>query len=409
MMEQSVQYHFSCSRMQRLISKVFFFLFLCFPQMVSYAQDVTSSISFEGHLRDFRIFFPDNHSNKGEFPLVIHLHGYDWTSEGELEYSQLYQVTDTAGFVLVSPNAVEKRWNSGLGDHPDWPTPDVDDVGFINALLDTLIARDYYIDPDRIYVCGFSNGGIMSYRLACQLGHRFAAIASVSGLINKNEATNCSPDHPMPVLHFHGTSDMVTSQEGDEYFLSADQTMEHFAGLNNCVQIDTVLVPDIDTNDYCTVEKIIYSDCSDDSNILYYKVINGGHSWPGAVQDFNWEGARSMDVNAGNEIIRFFNQFTLSSQTGSNKGPGSTAFCSIKNYPNPFTHKTDIELVLTKHSQVNLMIIDVLGAEVATLVSGELNTGRHIYEWDATGMDAGVYFIRIEAGDKVKTKKCLKL
>jgi polyhydroxybutyrate depolymerase len=93
------------------------FIVLCSAQKVSYAQDRTGSFEFEGHNRDYIVFFPDNYSNKEKFPLLIYLHSYDFTSEIEMEYTQLNLVTDTSGFILVAPNAVDRHWNTG-GENP---------------------------------------------------------------------------------------------------------------------------------------------------------------------------------------------------------------------------------------------------------------------------------------------------
>ena len=82
----------------------------------------------------------------------------------------------------------------------------MDDLGFTAALIDSLSA-EYSINQDRIYSTGMSNGGFMSYHLACELSERIAAIASVTGTMNVNQPATCSPGHPMPVMEIHGTAD----------------------------------------------------------------------------------------------------------------------------------------------------------------------------------------------------------
>ena len=149
---------------------------------ISFAQIQTRSFDFDGNTRSYILFVPKNYPGDSSFPLVIYLHCYGWNAERGMNYTNLNQVADTANFVVAYPNAIP-NWNSGVGDNRDWPTPDVDDVGFINALIDTLI-NNYSIDSDRIYACGYSNGGFMSYKLACRLSHRIAAIASVCGEIS---------------------------------------------------------------------------------------------------------------------------------------------------------------------------------------------------------------------------------
>jgi hypothetical protein len=146
----------------------------------------------------------------------------------------------------------------------------------------------------------------MSYRLACQLSHRIAAIAPVGGLMSSGTAENCNPLRTMPVLHIHGTKDNFVPLNGATGWYSADQTLSYWTDFNDCAQADTVPLPDLDPADGCTVQEISYSDCSNESNIIFDKVINGGHTWPGAVTYAQELGTTTMDINAGIKILNFF-------------------------------------------------------------------------------------------------------
>jgi len=104
------------------------------------------------------------------------------------------------GFVLVYSQGINDGWNTGFVD-PTRNYPNTNDVGFISALIDTMkIHHD--IDLSRVYCCGFSLGGMMSFRLACELGYRFAAIASVAGLLY-DKAYSWEPIRPIPVLQMN--------------------------------------------------------------------------------------------------------------------------------------------------------------------------------------------------------------
>jgi len=306
----SVQCFLSCIKFRRMILFSGIFIVLLFPQKVSYAQTQTGSFEFEGRTRDYMVLLPDNFRDTTNFPLMIYLHSYGWTAQQGMDYTLMNLVADTSGFIVVYPNAVDMVWNSGVGENPDWPDPDVDDVGFINALIDTL-SNHYSINLKRVYACGFSNGGFMSYKLACQLSHRIAAIASVGGVMSSGTVDNCNPQHTMPVLQIHGTADGIVSLYGSTDWYSVDQTLSYWTDFNGCVQIDTILLPDLDPTDGCTVEKTTYSNCSDESNIIFYKVINGGHSWPDATADYSWAGKKTKDINAGVEILNFFKNYEL--------------------------------------------------------------------------------------------------
>lgn len=287
------------------------------PDLNQNDQDTTitqieyGSFDFKGHNRKYNVFLPGNYSDTINLPMVIYLHSYDWNAKTGKSYTQMYSVADTSSFIVVYPDAFDRRWNSGIADNPEWPTPNVDDVGFINALIDTL-SNYYSIDLERIYACGFSNGGFMSYKLACQLSHRIAAIASVAGVMSTGTADNCNSLHTMPVLHIHGTDDnLVPFGGGAMGWHSVVETISYWTDFNDCDQENSVSLPDLDPTDGCTVDKVSYSSSSNESNVILYIVHNGGHSWPSAASDPPWAGKRTNDINANVEIWNFFKNYKL--------------------------------------------------------------------------------------------------
>ena len=189
------------------------------------------SLDFDGIKRDYIIFLPKNYTGDSQFPLVIYLHSYGWTAEMGMNYTKLNEVANACDFMVAYPSG-DNQWNSGVADNSSYPTSDSDDVGFINALIDTL-TNDYSIDPSRIYATGYSNGGFMAYKLACQLSNRIAAIAPVGGVLSRTTATNCNPLRTIPVLHIHGTEDGWIPIEGlrSKNWLSVDETLRKLPGL----------------------------------------------------------------------------------------------------------------------------------------------------------------------------------
>lgn len=282
------------------ILRTFIIFIFLFYTSTTYAQIKTGSFDFEGKHRNYMMFLPNNYTGTTNFPLVIYLHSYGWTAQQGMDYTLLNHVADTSNFVIAYPNAIP-NWNSGIGDNSSWPTPDVNDVGFINALIDTL-NNNYSIDLNRIYACGYSNGGFMAYKLALQLSHRFAAIASVGGVISTSTANPLSTI-TMPVLQIHGTSDPWVPISGKTGWYSVDETLSYWTNLNNCVESDTTILPDLDKTDGCSVEKINYRNCS---TVIYYKVINGGHTWPGAGPPGYTAGNTNQDIHASTLILNFF-------------------------------------------------------------------------------------------------------
>ena len=177
--------------------------------------------------------------------------------------------------------------------------PTTNDVGFISALLDTIY-KNYDIDKDRVYCCGFSNGGWMTFKLACQLGHRFAAFGSIGSVMIDPIANNYIFVGTTPMLICNGTQDQAVYYNGGPVPMmwSVEQTLDFWTQNNNCVLTpDTVAIPDTCLSDSSHVQKITYADCSDSAQVVFYKVINGGHSWPGSNLNITWgtEGNKNLD------------------------------------------------------------------------------------------------------------------
>jgi polyhydroxybutyrate depolymerase len=274
------------------------------PIPVESLQIETGRFDFEGHTRNYMVFLPKNYTSTIIFPLVIYLHSYGWIAKQGMKYTQLNQVADANDFIIVYPSG-KPNWNSGIGENIVWSTPNINDIGFIDALIDTL-SNMYSIDLERVYATGYSNGGFMAYKLACQLSHRITAIAAVGGVISADTLDECDPLHAMPVLHIHGTEDPFVPIEGTKSWHSVDDTLSYWTDFNNCDTVDTTNLLDIDLTDDSTVEKINYTNCSNNSNVIFYKVINGGHTWPGAGPPGYSAGITNQDFNASVEIWNFF-------------------------------------------------------------------------------------------------------
>ena len=267
------------------------------------------NMEFDGKKRFYMVFVPEGYSDTEPFPLVIYLHSYGWGAQEGMDYTRLNELGDTFGFMIVYPSA-RPNWNSGIGDNPSWGTPDNNDVGFIDAMLDKL-NEDYNIDEKRIYATGYSNGGFMAYMLACQLSHRIAAVASVSGVLSTSTLTGCDPSHSMPVVQIHGTDDGWVAIDGATGWHSVEETLNFWVQENNCEDMDFTVLEDINTSDDSTVEKISYTNCTDNSNIIYYKVINGGHTWPGADLPGYSAGNTNLDFDASFAIWDVFKEYQL--------------------------------------------------------------------------------------------------
>jgi len=296
--------------MSRWVSFVGILMLLLICPRPASSQWQMHSLEHDGMARYYGVFLPQDF--QPNMPMVVSVHGYSETFEWYRDYTVMHEHADTAGFVLVYPLGHGRAWNSGGVDTRT--IYDVDDVGFISEIIDTVHAN-YNVDLQRVYCCGFSNGGEMTYRLACELGQRFAAVASVAGCLS-DIADNAPwyPLRPMPVLHFHGTHDTFEYYDGNRPgfdLWSVARTLDFWVQRNNCPAApETVWVPDIDTTDNSTVQKITYGNCSDSTQIIHYKIIDGGHTWPGSTFSYGAEGNKNNDISANVVMWDFFKEYS---------------------------------------------------------------------------------------------------
>ncbi|MDX1470717.1 MAG: PHB depolymerase family esterase, partial [Flavobacteriaceae bacterium] len=140
----------------------------------------TNKLEHDEIMREYILHIPTNYNEQETYPLLLNFHGYGSNATQHMQYSRFNDLADRENFIVVYPEGTmledKTHWNVG-----GWTLASkVDDVSFVNALIDKL-ASDYKVDKSRIYATGMSNGGYMSFLLACQLSDKIAAIASVTG------------------------------------------------------------------------------------------------------------------------------------------------------------------------------------------------------------------------------------
>ena len=333
------------------------------------------------------------------------MHGLGSNAAQQQFYTAMDAVADTGNFIVVYPNGMPsdtigdgKQWNVGQN------TPfhsGVDDVGFLSSLLDSLLSF-YSIDTTRIYSTGMSMGGFMSYRLACELEHRIAAIASVTGVMLDSLPHYCQNYQPIPVLQMHGTSDSIVPYNGLAGLVSVENTVSHWIQHNNCSTTPTTTTfPDIFTNDNCTVEKFHYAAGDDSSEVILYKVTNGGHSWPGGFPVPSL-GNTNMDITATHEIWHFFRQHQLNYSPPVITKTENKEF-QVNLFPNPFTN--EIHLSFEKKGKAHIRLYNTIGvklieANIENESSYKLKTGK---------LKKGAYFLEISKNNHKHYKQVIKL
>jgi polyhydroxybutyrate depolymerase len=266
-------------------------------------------ITHGGERRSYLVHLPPVYNGKKALPLVLVLHGGGGEAEGMARITRFSDMADRKGFIAVYPNGTGilsgqlLTWNAGncCGLALDLGT---DDVGFLRVLLEKL-KKDFSIDPKRIYVTGLSNGGMMSYRLACELSGEIAAIAPVAGAMN----TECHPAKPVSVIIFHGTEDGHVRYDGGAPLVQADwhprtdrpvrETASLWAKFNGCD-------PKAQTSIQGNVSIDRYGGCREGTEVVLYTIRGEGHTWPGGEPWAPWASVPTSEISATDLIWKFF-------------------------------------------------------------------------------------------------------
>ena len=254
--------------------------------------------------RYYIIYVPESGANEISMPVLFALHGYGSTAENHKNYTYYEPLAETNKFIVVYPqgsfyNGIltsGNHWNVG-----SWTLGSTtDDVDFIDEVIG-LISNKESIDQNRIYSSGMSNGGFMSYHLACNLSSKIAAIVSVTGSMSKETLENCSPSHPTPVLQIHGTLDSTVKFDGDSTLnmKPIDDVLNYWSTYNSCDPTPTLAV--IDYPDF-SIDYKKYNNCLNNVNVELYKISNMGHTWPGK---------NNYGISATEEVWNFVSQFDI--------------------------------------------------------------------------------------------------
>jgi polyhydroxybutyrate depolymerase len=252
-----------------------------------------------GQERCYHLYVPPGYEPARPAPLVLSLHGFLSNPDSQAWISGWHELADREGFLVVYPQgaAFPQRWNAGA----TWGTAAVDDVQFFRDLLADLSAVPTAVaavDPARVYVNGFSNGGGMTVRFACEAAGQIAAIGTVAAAVV--DMPQCTPSRPVPAMAFHGTADPIVPYGAEEWVAT-------WARGNGCDPLPAAIPPQGD------VRGIRYTGCDQGAKVILYTIEGGGHTWPGGAP-IPGLGKASRDIDATGEMWRFFQAYRLDSQ-----------------------------------------------------------------------------------------------
>ncbi len=273
-------------------------------------------LNVAGAQRFYLVHAPRAYRKGQLYPLILAFHGGGGDSElmAKEEYYHWISKADKEGFIVAFPNGASRvksgklaTWNAGncCGYARD---EKFDDVDFVREVIRDIQSR-FNVDSKKIFATGMSNGGMMSYRLACEMSDTFAAIASVAGTDNYDA---CQPYQPISIMHIHAKDDghvLFNGGAGKEAFndlskvtdfTSVPETISRWVKRNSCSDAPKRVMEEQGV--YCDV----YSGCEDGVQVKLCVTETGGHSWPGGETPRKKAAVPTDVISAVDEIWDFF-------------------------------------------------------------------------------------------------------
>ncbi len=371
--------------------KILFSSLIAISFIVNISAQTSKTMEFDGLTRKYLEYVPASYDGTEAVPIVLCLHGLGDNMNNFFQIGMNY-IADTANFIVLTPEAIADpnygtAWNSGASYLGMVLNQNVDDVGFLGALLDTVIAN-YNISVNNIFVTGFSMGGFMTNRLACELNQRFKAAASVSGTIGNS--FSCSPASAIPFCHFHGTADGTVAFVNNNFGNDAEELVDYWVNFDNCNTtpiIDTL--PDI-AADGKTVVHFVYPNGDDETQVEFYKIIGGEHEWLFTPNN---------DISYTVKIWEFFRKFKNSnSATNINNIKKENAFTV---FPNPA--KNNITVKSNNNEEIKqIKIVSLQGKIIATYTISKTNFNINLDK-----LKSGIYLLKLYNKSNYITKKII--
>jgi len=250
--------------------------------------------------RYYYIYKPSNLDSNSSIPVLFALHGYGSSAINHFNYTNYEPIADNNNFIVIYPqgtinNGLNTHWNVG-----GWTSNSTaKDIEFIDTVI-SLLKDKIPIDQTRIYSSGMSNGGYMSYHLACNLDNQFAAIASVTGSMTYDTYNDCSPSHPTAAMQIHGVLDTTVPYLGAGWSKSIEDVIDYWVEYNSCDDEPERLIKY--SNQMGLINIDTYISCINNVNVKLILHPEMGHNWP-TIQSYN--------IDASQEIWDFVSKYDL--------------------------------------------------------------------------------------------------
>jgi poly(3-hydroxybutyrate) depolymerase len=281
------------------------------------------------------------------------------TAQVQMDYTKMNDVADREKFIVVYPDAINKSWDM-TGE---------DDFNFIMAIIDS-VDKKYHIDRNRIYSSGFSQGGFMTFQLACRYSDVFAAIAPTSG----NLTGTSTLKRPISMRLTFGTNEGFSG--GTAAFM---ENVTKWLDKCNCPKTPVVTRPYPSTNPNSVVTRLYYGPCDQGTEVIADSIRTGGHEWPMNTTD---------RINNSEETWAFLKKFTLPNSTSVNQKTIASEHITISaSYSSGIIHVNRLK------EKCNIRIFDTRGRVISNSV---INNQGFAFK----GMPSGIYIIQIDKGNR---------
>lgn len=378
---------------------------------------VQDSILHDGLTRQYQLHLPPAYNGTDSLPLVVMLHGGSGSAQTVQGFTQFNPVANNNGFMILYPEGYAPTgiggfsWADGRGTTAD--QQGIDDVDFVHTLLDSL-ELSYAIDTMRIYLAGFSNGGFLVQRIACERNEGFAVMGSLGCTQSVALNDTCNPGRPIPTITVHGTADSavpyfggIMPSSGTDVIAAMD-LVEFWKGVNGCSStLDSLNVPNTDTTDNSIVRLYDYTDCDCNADVRHLRCIGAGHTWPG-VEIPALEvtaGETNEDIVASAQLWNFFNQYSLCDTLLTHR-PTAPAQqrTRLQLFPNPTTGELHFRRPTGWQGPLQVTVYDANGRRV---LSQGLDAGRNLQHLQLQHLPKGMYVLRLQGGTQQAQERFL--